>query len=230
MQNASTQPEAPVEWVETVEPVEPLIVGTTRVAIGAVAYAYAELQKAVQPDRAPRQLGSAAHVVIGSVFSAEEAGIALAGRVSRALAGPANTLSRTRVASPFVGLFRNLEARGQAEAEAGDAEAARVVNEVIARLSESTVVRGVVFDVVDEVIWPIVDKVLPGVLERLSNDPEPIQALVMNQTTGIAGEFAGVARETAARADDVVASVIDRVLRRARHTNGKAPDPAAGFQ
>jgi hypothetical protein len=219
-----------VDATSPVEPLEPLIVGTTRVVIGAVEYAYAEVQKAVAPTRDPRAFGPVAYVAIGAVVSAEEAGISIADRVSRALAGPVGAFSRTRVASPLVRFVRNLETRGQQEAAIGDAEAVRIFSGLVERIGDSATVRVVVFNVVDEVIWPIVDKILPGVLERLSNDPEPIQALVMSQTTGIAGEFAGVARETAARADDRISSVIDRVLRRARQTNGSTPEPEVGFQ
>ena len=202
---------------------ESLLVAATRVAIGAYAFVYAELQKAVVPNREPHVIGRRAYVVIGSLVTAEERAISITSRVGGAIARPAGVVARSRLAAPIAGVMRELEARGRAEMTVANAESARVFSSVLERAGRSQAVVDMVDTVVDEVIWPIIDKVLPGVLERLQEDPEPIQSLVLNQSTSIAGELAGVARDTAARADDRVASVVDRILRRNRNA---VPPPA----
>jgi hypothetical protein len=80
-----------------------------------------------------------------------------------------------------------------------------------------------VSDIVHEVIWPVVDEVIPVVLDRLAEHPEPVRALVVGQTAGVAGDFAAAARAGAERADERVASVVDRLLRRPRPATAVTP-------
>jgi hypothetical protein len=156
-------------------------------------------------------------MALGAVVSAGErvAGSAIkAGELGAAVAGPLRALGRSSLFSPLAGALRELEERGRREAAAGVAEAAATLDTVMGRVAQSGAVVGMVNDIIDAVLWPIVDEVLPAVLERLAEDPEPVQALVLGNSSRMIEDFAGAARTRTAHADDAVAALVDRVLRR----------------
>jgi hypothetical protein len=123
-------------------------------------------------------------------------------------------VSRTRVAAPVVAALAELEQRGRDAVASGETAVLRVADAAAARAARSEIVVRTVNGIVDQVIWPIVDEVIPVVLDRLAEHPEPVRALVVGQSAGVASDLASAARAGAERADERVASVVDRLLRR----------------
>lgn len=210
----------------------PLLVVLTRSAAAGLGAGRTELQHALSSGQ-EHPLAAPAYVALGAVLAAEEvasAALARAGELGAAVAGPARAIGRSRAFAPLAGVLRTLEDRGRREAAAGAAEASAVVEALTARIAQSDAVLRMVNDIVDVVLWPIVDEVLPAVLERLADDPEPVQALVLGNSTRMIDDLAGAARTRTARADDSVASFVDRLLGRRRPEHGEVvagpTDPA----
>jgi len=142
------------------------------------------------------------------------------------LASSYRAVSRSRIAAPVVALFGGLEERGRAAVASSEAAAAGATDAAMARVARSDAVVRMVTDIVDRVLWPIVDEVIPVVLDRLAEDRAQVQAIVMGQSAGMASDLAEAARARAERADEQVASLVDRVLhRRSSPTKTLAPRP-----
>lgn len=149
----------------------------------------------------------------------------LVAATSARVAASVRAASRSPVAAPLVTAIDGFEARGRKVAATTTDRLGGAADAVVSAVGRSDTVLHLVNDVVDRVLWPIVDEVLPAVLDRLAADPEPVQALVVGQSTSIAGDLADVARTGAAHADDRVESMVDRLLRRRPRP---APAPTNG--
>jgi len=63
-------------------------------------------------------------------------------------------------------------------------------------------------------VGPLIDEALPIVLDRLDEQPEQVRKIVQSQSRGMMAEARDTARTGARRGDDMVDSVVDRLLRR----------------
>lgn len=183
---------------------------------------------------------TAGYVAIGLASAAGEAVTGVAGRTARLVRrspmaavarGTARIVATSRVGPRLGAMVDELSERGRREAEVRLPDARRLLDQVVDTVAVSEPVVRMVNDVVEEVIWPVVDEVLPAVLEKLSADPKPVQALVRGQSTGMIEDVTSAVRARAVQADDRAASVVDRLLHRVRtrepaSTSVSAPAPA----
>jgi hypothetical protein len=83
----------------------------------------------------------------------------------------------------------------------------------------------VVERIVGHVQWQIVDELLPAILDRLTEEPAQVQALVRGQSQSVIDELAAQTRTRAAHGDQVVDRIVARTLGRRAHA---AVEPGNG--
>lgn len=155
------------------------------------------------------QAGRLRDVVVGAVFTAEDAAELLAGSVR---------FSATR---PFTGASAAVQRRMAEMAERGARErvkaqqrAAASLDAAIAAVATSAIVDKVVDAQIDRILRPLISGVLDDVLTLLEKEPDRIQALVRGQRDTMVDELVGRIRTGAAAGDTAVDRITDRVLRR----------------
>lgn len=171
----------------------------------------------------------AGYVALGLAFATGDAVNGLARRAARRVARSPLTAVATQALKRAEGLplaprvetfVADLDRRGRRELQERVAVAATALDSMADRVATSDSVVHIVNDVVARVLWPIVDEVLPAVIDRLAEDPEPIQALMVSQSAGIVDDVTASVRGRAHHADDRAASLVDRLLRRRARVDG----------
>ena len=109
---------------------------------------------------------------------------------------------------------RYTEHAGRLAVAAGLEQLRTAVSRVAVTVAEDPIVVDVVLRVVEKVESDLIAELLPEVLDRLSADPEQIQALIRGQSRGMVEGVAREARRRAASGDDVVDRLVGRVLHR----------------
>ncbi|WP_433291758.1 hypothetical protein ACQP2F_26235 [Actinoplanes sp. CA-030573] len=155
------------------------------------------------------QAGRLRDVVVGAVFTAEDAAELLAGSVR---------FSATR---PFTGTSATVQRRMAEMAERGARErvkarrrAAAGLDAAIAAIATSPIIDKVVDAQIDRILRPLISGVLDDVLTMLEKEPDRIQALVRGQRDTMVDELVGRIRSGAAAGDDAVDRVTGKMLRR----------------
>jgi len=99
----------------------------------------------------------------------------------------------------------------------------RLLPTVIERLANQP---ELIVGMVDKIIDPVVELAIPVAMARLNDDPEAVQGLVMGQSTTIANEMANSVRGRAVLGDEVVDTIVRRLLRRPPAVPSTPVDPA----
>jgi hypothetical protein len=163
-------------------------------------------------------------LLLGAVFAAEDQVVGAAEALGRAGGQAGRVADRAwRLVTPEFVRDRvdervaDLNARGRHEDQISREEAADAMGTVVEEVTGGDWLVEVINEVIGEVINPIIDTVLPIVINRLNEDPEPIQVLVRDQSLGMAGEITDGVRASAINAD----STIERVARRLTFRGGR---------
>ena len=193
---------------------------------------------ALGPDRLPPRPG----------VSLIDAGLGAGYLASRLAAGPARAVARAgqRLAPPARRALHTPATHGLTDlsawvlrtlAQVGVPQRSRAEQRLrdLARTATGAVaanrdVGRLVHDVASRQVAPLIDEALPIVLDRLDEQPEQVRKIVQGQSRGMMAEARDSARTAARRGDDVVDSVVDRLLRRRASAAHAASTHAASAQ
>lgn len=162
------------------------------------------------------------------VYSATERGVTRAVDTAQRLGRPpmaiATRLLPRSARSALDRAMRDTESAGRLAVAAGLDQLRTIVSRVAVSAAEDPIVVDVVLRVVEKVESDLLEELLPVVLDRLSDDPAQIQALIFGQSRGMVEGVTREARRRAASGDDVVDRIVGRVLhRRSRPREEPAP-------
>ena len=193
------------------------------------------IEPALGPDHIPPRPG----------VSLIDAGLGAGYLVSRLAAGPVRAAARTgrRLAPPARRALHAPAPRGLTDlsewvlhtlAQIGAPQRSRAEHRirVIARSATGAIaanrdVDRLIHDLAARQVRPLVDEALPLVLGRLDEQPEQVRRIVRDQSRGILAEARDTARTAARQGDDMIDSVVDRLLRRRAPATPAAPAQAA---
>ena len=175
------------------------------------------------PDPGDGRRPDLRYVAVGALITTGSRLAGLAGTAAgaaRAVGEPVATrafaLLPGSVQDSVVGAVAELERQGVAAARSGTEATARFAGAVADRLARDPLLLRFVGDIVEHIQYRVVDAVLPAVLERLTDEPDQVRAIVYGQSRGMVEELADSARGKAAAGDEVVDRLVDRLLRRRR--------------
>jgi hypothetical protein len=169
----------------------------------------------VAPDL---RLAAVGAVVLAGRATGRAVGAAVG--LCRAVAGPVGPLARHAVppaARRTVGsTLERLDREGRRAAATGTDLAGRRAGALARDVARSRAVSRTIDEVVDQVVWPVVDRVLPGLLERLAQEPEPVRAIVQGQSQRLVDDLLLTTRRRAASGDEAADRLLERLFRRPR--------------
>ena len=169
-------------------------------------------------------------LVVGTILAAEEQAVGAiqgAARIGRAAGGAAD---RTfRFVAPH-GVIDGIDQRiaelrrnGRESVPESREQAKKALSDVTDDIVDSQFLVGVIEEAVGRVIDPVMDLVMPIVIERLNENPEPIQQLVASQSIGMASEMTDTMRSGALTFDSAVENIARRLTLRRRRTELGGP-------
>ena len=190
---------------------------------------------ALGPDRIPPRPGVSlidaglgagylvSRIAVGPARTAARAGRRLAPPARRALHAPA-VHGLTDLSEWVLRTLAQVGAPQRTQAEHRIRAAARTATGTIAANRD---VSRLVHGIASRQLSPLIDEAVPIVLGRLEEEPEQVREIVRGQSRGMMAEARDTARTGARRGDDVIESVVDKLLRRRTPAAPATPPQAA---
>ena len=117
----------------------------------------------------------------------------------------------------------DLNARGERVTTARVLQLEDALETVAAALVRSERMARVMHEATGRLVLPMLNEAVPALLDRLAVDPEPLQAVLRVQSTGVVNDLTAAVRDRSATADERAASVVERVRRRRRPKTQAVP-------
>lgn len=168
------------------------------------------------------------------VASVAEEGLRAAGGLAGRAAGRAASVGvplwrvvPTPLRAALEARVEDLKARGRDQEAATRQALLGLVGQGFATVMSDSRLLGLIDDLVRREIEPGIDAALPIVLDRLEADPEPVRAMVRDQSVGVAAELADDVRTRSAAADDKLEQIARRLFLRRRRPLNAEPAPGS---